>query len=89
MVAAFARFARDRGLTPAQLAIAWVRAKRPTDLPLIGARTPAQLVEALGALARALSPAEVAELEAMIAPSAIVGTRYDAAQMSRLDSERR
>jgi aryl-alcohol dehydrogenase-like predicted oxidoreductase len=88
VVAELARFAAARGLTPAQLAIAWVVAKRPTYTPVIGARTPAQLTDALGALARPLSPADVTDLEALVPASAITGTRYDLQHMARLDSER-
>jgi len=87
-VAAVARFAAERRLTPAQLAIAWVVAKRPTFTPVIGARTPAQLTDALGALAHPLSPADVTALEALVPAATITGTRYDAYQMARLDSER-
>ena len=37
---------RSRGLTVGPLAIAWVRAKTPRYLPVLGARTRAQLAEA-------------------------------------------
>src|SRR5262249_2739693 len=39
LVEALARMAAARGVRPAQLAIAWVRAKNPTIVPVIGART--------------------------------------------------
>src|SRR5215510_3074138 len=45
-------FARARGLTPGQLLVAWVLAKEPRFTPLIGAKTAAQLEDALGALGR-------------------------------------
>jgi aryl-alcohol dehydrogenase-like predicted oxidoreductase len=76
------------GLTPGQLAIAWARAKRPGFVPVVGARTQAQLDDALGALARPLSDAEVVELETLVPRGAIAGTRYDTNQMKHLDSER-
>jgi len=82
------RFGADRGLTPAQLALAWVRAKEPTLLPVVGARTRAQLDDALGALAKPLSPSDVAAVEALVPPAAVVGTRYAPEQMKHLDSER-
>ena len=82
------RFGADRGLTPAQLALAWVRAKEPTLLPVVGARTRAQLDDALGALAKPLSPSDVAAVEARVPPAAVVGTRYAPEQMKHLDSER-
>ena len=57
-------------------------------VPLIGARTRAQLRESLGALDVQLSPEDVVRIEAAIPPDAVAGTRYDAGQMQILDSER-
>jgi aryl-alcohol dehydrogenase-like predicted oxidoreductase len=88
LVAALARIAAERGTTPSQLAIAWVLAKSPTIVPVIGARTRTQLAESLGALDVALTPDEVARLEAEVPPTAVAGTRYDEHQMRVLDSER-
>lgn len=88
LVDALHRLAAERGVTPAQLAIAWARAKHPALVPTIGARTRAQLNDALGALAIALSPAEIASLEAAVPAEAVAGSRYQEAQMRHLDSER-
>jgi aryl-alcohol dehydrogenase-like predicted oxidoreductase len=88
VVDALQRFGAERGLTPAQLALAWVRAKQPGLLPLVGARTRAQLDDAFGALEKPLSPADVAALEAIVPVDAIAGSRYGAEQMKHLDSER-
>src|SRR5689334_14335932 len=63
LVAALEQLAAERGVRPAQLAIAWVRAKHPRLVPLVGARTRRQLEESLGALAIALTPAEVPRIE--------------------------
>jgi aryl-alcohol dehydrogenase-like predicted oxidoreductase len=88
VVDALGRFAAARGMSKSQVAIAWVCAKQPGLVPLIGARTEAQLDDALGALARPLSAADVQELERLIPADAVAGTRYDAHQMAMLDSER-
>lgn len=88
IVAAFGDLARGWGLTPGQLAIAWTRARQPGLVPVIGARTLAQLEDALGALARPLTPAQVAQVETVVPRGAIAGTRYDGNQMQHLDSER-
>ncbi len=80
-------FAAARQLTPGQAAIAYVRAKQPRLVPLIGARTPAQLADALAVAERPLSAADVAELEALLPAEAFAGERYQAAQMAHLDSE--
>jgi aryl-alcohol dehydrogenase-like predicted oxidoreductase len=80
-------FAEARGQTPAQLAIAWVLAKQPRLVPVIGARTRAQLEGVLGALDKPLSAAEVSELESLVPRDAVSGSRYGEAQMAHLDSE--
>jgi aryl-alcohol dehydrogenase-like predicted oxidoreductase len=88
VVASLASFARARGMTPAQLLIAWVRARQPTLLPVVGARTRAQLDDALGALSHTLSRDDLAALDKVVPPGAIAGDRYGADQMRHLDSER-
>jgi aryl-alcohol dehydrogenase-like predicted oxidoreductase len=82
------QLAAARGLQPSQLAIAWVLAKGSRFVPVVGARTRAQLAESLGALRVVLSPADLAAIEEALPMSAVVGTRYDAHQMKMLDSER-
>jgi aryl-alcohol dehydrogenase-like predicted oxidoreductase len=82
------RIAAGKGLAPSQLAIAWVLAKGQSIVPVIGARTRAQLSESLGALQVTLSPAELSEIEEAVPASAVAGTRYDERQMRMLDSER-
>jgi aryl-alcohol dehydrogenase-like predicted oxidoreductase len=82
------RLAAERGVTPAQLAIAWVLAKDTAIVPVIGARTRKQLDESLAALAIELTPEEIAGLEAAIPASEVAGTRYPEQQMRILDSER-
>ncbi len=76
------------GVTPPQLAIAWVLAKDPSIVPVMGARTRAQLTESLAALNVDLSSTEIADLEASIPSEEVVGTRYDEHQMHVLDSEK-
>jgi aryl-alcohol dehydrogenase-like predicted oxidoreductase len=88
LVDALARMAADRGVTPAQLAIAWARAKYPFVVPTMGARTRKQLGDTLAALEVTLSPDELAALEAAMPASAVAGTRYAEVQMAHLDSER-
>jgi aryl-alcohol dehydrogenase-like predicted oxidoreductase len=86
LVAALAALAAERNATPTQLAIAWALAKGPHVVPVIGARTRAQLAESLGALDHPLSPGDVARIEGALPAAA--GDRYDAHQMRMLDSER-
>ncbi|MGO9838014.1 MAG: aldo/keto reductase [Polyangiaceae bacterium] len=82
------RMATEGGRTPAQLLLAWVLAKQPALVPVIGARTRAQVDDALGAIEHPLSPGEVAALEGLVPKDAIAGTRYAAEQMKHLDSEK-
>jgi aryl-alcohol dehydrogenase-like predicted oxidoreductase len=88
LVEALETLALEKGTTPAQLAIAWVLAKGRTIVPVIGARTRAQLTESLGALDVHLTPEEVIRVEVAVPASAVAGTRYDEHQMRVLDSER-
>ncbi len=77
-----------RGITQSQLAIAWVLAKNKSIVPVMGARTRAQLAETLGALEVKLTPDEMAAIEKAIPADAVAGTRYDPSQMRVLDSEK-
>ncbi len=86
---ALAALAAERGVTGAQLAIAWALHRGEDIVPLVGARSRARLTEALGALDIALRPEEVARLEAAVPAEAVAGARYDAHSMAALDSERR
>jgi aryl-alcohol dehydrogenase-like predicted oxidoreductase len=88
VVAGFQRFAAARGMSVGQLAIAWVLARQPAFVPLVGAKTRAQLTDALGALDKPLSASDVAALEALAPEGTIAGTRYGAEQMAHLDSEK-
>jgi len=88
LVEHLAKIASQKGVTQSQLAIAWAMAKRPSLIPLIGARTRAQLAESLAALEVQLTPEEIVATEAAIPANAVAGTRYDAHQMQVLDSEK-
>jgi len=80
--------AEDKGVSTAQLAIAWVMAQGEDIVPLIGARTRQRLAESLGAAVVSLSAAELAGIARAIPPGAAAGERYAAAQMAHLDSEK-
>jgi aryl-alcohol dehydrogenase-like predicted oxidoreductase len=88
LVDALERLAGEKGVSPAELAIAWVLAKGADIVPVMGARTRRQLDTALGALTVTLSPAEIARIEAAVPAEAVAGARYQAPQMQHLDSER-
>lgn len=54
--------AAGRGLTPAQTALAWLLTQPVISAPIIGANSPAQLAESLGAAGVKLTADEMAEL---------------------------
>lgn len=60
--------ARARGVTPAEIAMAWVSNNTNVDVPLIGAQTIAQLDTAVGSGELPLSPAQCEYLEALYRP---------------------
>ncbi|GAA4373969.1 aldo/keto reductase [Agromyces bauzanensis] len=83
------RIADAKDATVAQVAIAWVLSRGADIVPLVGARRRDRLAEALGALEVTLTDDDLAVIEAAVPADAVAGTRYDASQMSILDSERR
>ena len=88
IVQALSALAAEKGTTPVRLAIAWTLHRGPSIVPVVGARTRAQIDDALGALRLSLSAADLARLDEAVPASAVAGTRYDPAQMQHLDSER-
>lgn len=92
LVNALARVAAGKNITPAQLAIAWVRARGAalgvTIVPTLGARTRAQLADVIASLDVSLDGAEVAALDEAVPESAVVGTRYPEAWLHAIDSEK-
>ncbi|MGV9564802.1 aldo/keto reductase [Streptomyces sp. NPDC003480] len=92
LVEALRKIAEQKGVSVAQLAIAWVLSRGPRHradiVPLVGARTRQRLSEALGALDVTLDQADLAAIEAAVPADAAAGARYPETQMNHLDSER-
>ena len=80
--------ARELHATPVQLAIAWVLSRGEDIIPLVGSRNREQLKDALGALELKLTEEQLDLIGRTVPAEAVAGTRYDAAQMANLDSER-
>jgi aryl-alcohol dehydrogenase-like predicted oxidoreductase len=80
--------ANEKRVTVAQLAIAWVMAQGKDIIPLVGARSRAQLNDALSAAAIALAPEDLARIEAAVPKGSASGTRYPTENMRELDSEK-
>ncbi len=88
LVSTLQKLAAEKGATAAQLAIAWVCSRGKDIVPLVGARTRSQLSESLAALDLLLGTGDLARIEAAVPQERVAGSRYDAAQMSHLDSEK-
>jgi len=87
LVAGLQAVATRWGLTASQLAIGWVLGKQPQFVPTLGMRTIQHLDEALAATP--LTAEQFAEVEAIAPRGAFTGSRYPAAHMASLDSEKR
>jgi len=89
LVEALRKIAEAKGVTVAQIAIAWVAAQGDDIVPLVGARRRSRLDEALGAQNVKLGADDFAAIERAVPKGAAAGDRYAAAQMASLDSESR
>jgi aryl-alcohol dehydrogenase-like predicted oxidoreductase len=68
--------AKEKGCTPAQLALAWLLAQGPDVIPIPGTKQIARLEENLGAMRAHLTSAEIDRISAAIPIGAAAGTRY-------------
>jgi aryl-alcohol dehydrogenase-like predicted oxidoreductase len=59
--------AQDLGLTPAQLALAWLLRQHPSVVPIPGSRSPARIAENAAAAAVALDAGALARIDAALA----------------------
>jgi 1-deoxyxylulose-5-phosphate synthase len=73
IVDAVAKVAAGRGVSRAQVALAWVSRHPAVDAPIIGATKPEHLADAVASLDIDLSDDEVAMLEAPYSPHGIAG----------------
>lgn len=77
--------AEAKGVTPGQLALAWVLAQGEDLLPIPGTKRIGYLDENLGALQVQLDARELAQIEAIFPPNAALGHRYAEAAMATLN----
>lgn len=70
--------AADKGATPAQVALAWLLARKPWIVPIPGTTKLHRLTENLGAVAVVLSDADLQQIGEALDSIAIVGDRYNA-----------
>ena len=56
--------AAEHGVAPAQIALAWLLARPTIAAPIVGANTPEQLADSMGATDLSLSADQIARLDA-------------------------
>jgi aryl-alcohol dehydrogenase-like predicted oxidoreductase len=69
-------FASAKGVTPAQIALAWLLHQKPWITPIPGTRSATRLVENRGAVDVALSADELAKLRSAVEGIPVTGERY-------------
>jgi pyridoxine 4-dehydrogenase len=82
------KIAEAKGVSVAQIAIAWVAAKGKDIVPILGARRRDRLAESLGALHVTLSADDLAAIEKAVPKGAAAGARYPETQLAHMDSEK-
>jgi len=76
MVDRVGRIAATKGVTPAQIALAWVLAQRPWIVPIPGTTKLHRLEENLGAAGVELTPGDRQEIDRAVAEIPVQGHRY-------------
>lgn len=76
MVDLIGKFAQQKRVTPAQIALAWLLAQKPWIVPIPGTTKLHRLEENIGAAAVALTAEEIRELETAASKIAVQGARY-------------
>ena len=80
-----AKIAKSKGVTPAQIALAWVLAKGDDIIQIPGTKKLSRLEENLGALKVDLTAADIASIEKAVPPEAVAGARYPETTSSALN----
>jgi len=71
-----ARIAKEKGATPAQIALAWLLAQKPWIAPIPGTTKLSRLDENIGSLAIKLTPDDLREIDNAASKITIEGERY-------------
>lgn len=85
LVERLASFAETRRATPAQIALAWLLARRPWIVPIPGTTKLHRLEENAGAAGVRLSPEELRGIDAATAAITVEGARYPEAMQKMVD----
>ncbi len=76
LVDVITRFAQQKNVTPAQVALAWLLAQKPWMVPIPGTTKPHRLRENIGAASVQLSPDDLRHLEGAASKISVQGARY-------------
>jgi aryl-alcohol dehydrogenase-like predicted oxidoreductase len=76
VIARCAEVAKERGVPPSQIALAWLMSKPGIVAPIVGASKPHHLDDAIAAAELKLTPEEIARLEELYQPHPIAGHSY-------------
>ncbi len=87
LLAQFTAVAIRLEITPAQLALAWVKAQGRHVVPIPGTRSVTHMRENLRAEQLVLSEPDLALLNEMMRPNDVAGARYNEAQQADIDTE--
>jgi aryl-alcohol dehydrogenase-like predicted oxidoreductase len=79
------RVAAAKNATPAQVALAWLLARKPWIVPIPGTRRLERLEENLGAAALQLTASDLAEIDTAAAHITVEGERYPEAMQRLID----
>jgi aryl-alcohol dehydrogenase-like predicted oxidoreductase len=78
-------YAEKKGLTPSQVALAWLLAKGPNIVPIPGTRNEAHLLENLGAVKVQLSKEDMQEIATSLSTFIVQGERMGKDHMASID----
>jgi aryl-alcohol dehydrogenase-like predicted oxidoreductase len=76
MIDTLYEFGNPRGLTPAQVALAWLLAQKPWIVPIPGTTKLARLEENIGAVAIELNTDDLREIDEAASKISVQGARY-------------
>jgi aryl-alcohol dehydrogenase-like predicted oxidoreductase len=85
IAAKVAELAKAKKVTPAQIALAWILARKPWIVPIPGTTKLHRLEENIAAAAVSLSAADLAEIDRAIAAIPVAGNRYGETAQSQID----
>ena len=85
MVELLGRIADGKGVTPAQIALAWLLAQKPWIVPIPGTRRLERLDENLGAVQVELTTSDLDAIDTAAAAITVVGDRYPEAMQRMID----